>query len=93
MTKTMEPRKRWTDDRLDDLNKKVDCGFVRVENKIDIGLAEVRADIREGKSEVNDLKAEVNARFDSMNRSMWAGIITIVAALIGSNATLALLLS
>jgi len=30
----MTPREKWTDDRLDDLNKKVDEGFVRVEDQV-----------------------------------------------------------
>jgi len=27
----MMPREKWSDDRLDDLNKKVDDGFLRLE--------------------------------------------------------------
>jgi len=74
----MIPRERWTDERLDDLNKKVDDGFARVD-----------ADMREVRAEIKDLKAEMNSRFDSINRSMWAGFIAIV----GSNVTLILTLS
>lgn len=63
----MMPREKWTDERLDDLNKKVDAGFVRVD------------------LEIRELRREMNARFDAMNRNMFAGFIAIVAAIIGSN--------
>lgn len=39
----MMPRETWTDERLDDLNKKVDDGFAR----IDEDIRELRSDIRE----------------------------------------------
>jgi len=39
----MMPREKWTDERLDDLNKKVDDGFAEMRE----GFARVHADIRE----------------------------------------------
>ncbi len=41
MAVMMQPREKWTDERLDDLNKKVDDGF-----------ADVKADIRELRREM-----------------------------------------
>ncbi len=38
----MMPREKWTDERLDELNKKVDGGFARVDQ-----------DIRELRTEIN----------------------------------------
>ncbi len=64
----MTPREKWTDERLDDLNKKVDDGF-----------AEVRAEFR-------SLRSEMNGRFDALNRNLIAGLFVLVAAIIGSNA-------
>lgn len=52
-------RESWTDERLDDLNRRVNEGFDRVDG--DIG--ELRGEIRE-------LRTEMNARFDSMQRTM-----------------------
>ncbi|HET7120221.1 MAG TPA: hypothetical protein VFI17_03095 [Solirubrobacterales bacterium] len=31
----MSPREQWTDERLDDLNKKVDRGFDRIDERFD----------------------------------------------------------
>jgi hypothetical protein len=112
-------RETWTDQRLDDLNKKVDNGFAR----IDADLRELRAEISgmrkenqqeflklrdeikgegftlrgeikgeglalrgEIKNEVGGLRAEMNARFDAMNRNFLAGLIAVIAAVLGSNA-------
>jgi hypothetical protein len=71
----MLPRERWTDERLDELNKKVDDGFARVDK-----------DIRELRGEVKDLRSEMNARFDAQSRNLIVAVVTIVAALIGVNA-------
>lgn len=40
----MTPREKWTDDRLDDLNKKVDNGFAR----LDADIRELRRDMMAG---------------------------------------------
>jgi hypothetical protein len=103
-------RETWTDERLDDLGRKVDEGFARVdadirELRVEISsmrkenqqeFLKLRSEIkREGialrgeiKSEVGALRAEMNARFDTMNRNFLAGLIAVIAAIIGSNATL-----
>jgi chromosome segregation ATPase len=71
----MTPREEWTDERLDDLNKKVDDGFARLD-----------ADIRELRNEMNEGFRAVNARFDAVNRNMLAGFLMVIATIIGSNA-------
>ncbi len=71
----MMPREKWTDERLDDLNKKVDDGFARLDKRIE-GLDE----------DIKDLRREMNARFDALQRNQIAGLFVVVAAMIGSNA-------
>jgi hypothetical protein len=58
-------RERWTDERLDDLARRVVRGFAEV------------------KGEVRDLRTEVNERFDSMQRTMIIGFVTLNASVIG----------
>jgi hypothetical protein len=60
-------RDRWTDERLDDLNQRVDLGF-----------GEVRTDIREVRAEILGLRAETNERLDGLQRSIThlAGALT-----------------
>jgi hypothetical protein len=71
----MMPREKWTDDRLDDLNKKVDDGFARLD-----------ADIRELRRDMNSRFDSIDARFEGLNRNLIGGLFVLVAAMIGSNA-------
>jgi hypothetical protein len=89
MTVMPMPREKWTDERLDDLNKKVDQGFERTENAI----AETKAEMREGfarvDADIRELRGEIsglNARFDALNGRLLAGFFVLLAAVIGSNA-------
>lgn len=82
----MMPREKWTDERLDDLQGEMRAGFERVDGEI----KELRRDLNQ---QVNGLRGEMNsrfdkvdARFDALNRNLIAGLIVLVAALIGSNA-------
>lgn len=59
MAVMMQPREKWTDERLDDLQGEMRAGFARLD-----------ADIRE------------------LRREMRAGFVVMVAAIIGSNATI-----
>jgi hypothetical protein len=52
-------RDGWTDERLDDLNARVD----RIEQRMDAGFAEMRA-------EFASLRQEMNAQFAAQNRMM-----------------------
>ncbi|HST69290.1 MAG TPA: hypothetical protein VLI94_06505 [Solirubrobacterales bacterium] len=90
------PRENWTDERLDDLNKKVDDGFadtkaVIADTKAEMrqGFARVDGEIKELRREMNarfeNLEARIDARFDALQRNQTAGLFVIVAAIIGSN--------
>ena len=65
-------REAWTDERLDDLKGQVEIGF-----------AEVKADIREVRGEIRELRTEMNTRFESMQRTMVIGFVTLSASIIG----------
>jgi hypothetical protein len=68
----MAPREKWTDERLDDLNKKVDRGF-----------ADTKAEIKEAKAEIADLRREMKEGFEALHRDLHTGAVVIIAALIG----------
>jgi phage-related protein len=78
-------RETWTDERLDDLSAKVDQGFADTKAEMRGGFTRVDTLIRE-------LRNEMNARFDAMNRNFIAGLIAVIAAIVGSNAALAVAL-
>lgn len=96
-----EPRETWTDQRLDDLSKRVDDGFARIDGDIRELRAQVKAQGDSLRKEIksqsdglraemnaqgDSLRAEMNARFDAANRNLIAFAVAIVAAVIGSNA-------
>jgi hypothetical protein len=78
----MVPRECWTDQRLDDLNHKVDGGFSR----LDSDVREVRAEMKELRGEMNARFEALDARFDALQRTLFGGAVAIVVAVIGSNA-------
>jgi hypothetical protein len=71
-------RSTWTDERLDDLNGKVDDGFSRVDRKferVDVQFKELRA-------EMNDGFGKVNARFDALQLTLIRCAFGLGAAII-----------
>jgi hypothetical protein len=69
----MMPRETWTDERLDDLANRMDRGF-----------DEVKGEVRDLRIEMNVLRSEMNQRFDSMQRTMVIGFVTMSAAIIAA---------
>lgn len=65
-------RKAWTDERLDDLNGRVEKGF-----------DEVKGEIKDLRKEMNTRFNSIDARFDAMQRTMilgFAGVAGSIAA-------------
>ncbi len=69
-------REAWTDERLDDLNNRVDD----LARRMDAGFDRVHDELR-------DLRSEMNSRFDSLQRTMIQFGGLLIAALIGLIAT------
>jgi hypothetical protein len=70
-------RESWTDERLDDLNHKVDEGFRRIDDR----FAQVDA-------RFDALQRDMNARFDALGRLM----IQLICGLVGAFITAAVAL-
>ena len=81
-------REVWTDERLDDLTKRVDIGFERN----DAEFRALRGEMNERFKGVDARFDAVDARFDAMQRTMIIGFASIVASICGS-ATAAILAS
>ena len=65
-------RDKWTDARLDNLNKRVDDGFRRMDERF---------------AHVDQRFNGIDARFDSVQRTMQQGLIAIFVAMLGLIAT------
>jgi len=77
-------REAWTDERLDDMNRRMESGFNRVD-----------ADIRNLRTEMNARFERVESRFDDINRTInrtmlrlgGGAIVTMIVGFAGIIAT------
>jgi len=85
-------REKWTDERLDDLNAKVDRGF----DRLDTDMRGLRGEMQALRAEMNARFDEMNARFDemssridrrldAMNRNMFWFVGALAIAIVASN--------
>ena len=84
----MTPREKWTDERLDDLNKKVDDGFAETKAEMREGFGRIDRDVKELRGEMNERFDKIDARFEALGQILIGGAIAIIVALIGVIATL-----
>jgi hypothetical protein len=70
-------RESWTDERLDDLNEKVDRGFAKVDERFD------KVDER-----FERLETKIDAKFEAFYRVLIQALLGIMAIMIGGFATL-----
>jgi hypothetical protein len=70
-------REAWTDERLDDLTRRMDQGFDRVDRDI----RELRVEL---KTEMDTRFGRLEARFDSMQRMTLGAYVTAVLGLIAT---------
>lgn len=61
------PREKWTDERLDDLNKKVDEGFARVEGQVKDLRSEMNARFTSIEARFADGFTSIEGRFASID--------------------------
>jgi tetrahydromethanopterin S-methyltransferase subunit G len=83
-------RETWTDERLDDLSKKVDDGFadLKAEMRERFDRLEAQFDRVDKRFEQVDKRFEaMDARFDSLSRNLLQVAGMIIAAVIGLLAT------
>lgn len=87
-------REQWTDQRLDDFKENVNQRFDQVDKRfdqvdkrfdqVDKKFERVDTDIRELRSDMKTGFAEVNARFDAMQRAMLIGFVTLFTGIAAS---------
>jgi len=78
-------RESWTDERLDDLNEKVDKGFTDVGERLqEVDKRFEQVDKRFDKLEdrFEGMQKEMNLRFDSVHKLMFQGLLGIMGAII-----------
>ena len=73
-------REKWTDERLDDLAKRVDRGFAEVKGEV----RDLRAEMNERFNSIDSRFNSIDDRFDAMQRTMVIGFASIVASVVGA---------
>lgn len=82
-------REAWTDDRLDDLNQKVDEGFRKVDQRFDRLEDEMDARFHRVDLKFERLEERLEQRFDSLNRNLLLFSGSTIVALFGVIAAVA----
>jgi hypothetical protein len=89
-------RESWTDERLDDLNSKVDRGFDRVDarfDRVDARFERVDDRFERVDADIQSLRGEMNARFDTIQRTMVLGVIALTTGMLAGFGGLAALIA
>ncbi|HXR61821.1 MAG TPA: hypothetical protein VN732_10885 [Solirubrobacterales bacterium] len=73
MAVVMSPRKKWTDERLDDLSEKVDQGF-----------SEVKTEMREGFGRMEARFEKIDERFHNLHLTLIGAAAVVIATLLGA---------
>ncbi|HSK51054.1 MAG TPA: hypothetical protein VK889_11255 [Solirubrobacterales bacterium] len=80
-------RDAWTDERLDDLARRMDAGFDRVDRdirEVRTEIREVRTEVRDVRVELRDMHSEMTTRFDSLHRMILQGGISLLVLILAS---------
>jgi hypothetical protein len=80
-------REAWTDERLDDLKENVSHRFDEVDRRFDrveADIRELRLDVKSVDVKVDALGSEMNGRFDSIQRTMVVGFVTLFTGIVAS---------
>jgi hypothetical protein len=68
MAVMMSPRERWTDERLDDLDRKVERGFADVKAEMKAGFERMESRFGERFDAVDERFDAMDKRFDAVDR-------------------------
>jgi hypothetical protein len=72
-------RTAWTDQRLDDLSKRMDAGFTRV----DAEIRELRGEIGGLRGEIGGLRSELGGRIDALQTTLLRVGGGVIISLVG----------
>jgi hypothetical protein len=93
-------RQSWTDDRLDNLNRKVDERFDRVDERIDRADRETNRRFDETdrrliaiEGDVKEMRSEMTGRLDSIGRSMVYLAVGLTTAMLAGFASITTLIA
>ncbi len=84
---TVMAREAWTDERLDDFRTHVDQRFDQVDKRfdqVDQRFAQVDQRFDRVEADIRELRSDMKAGFESMQRMMIIGFVTLFASIAAS---------
>ena len=75
-------REAWTDERLDDLNHRVDEGFREMRAELRAEIGSVRQEMQSLRSETNGNLEVIHLRLDGIHRVMVYGVVSLSTAML-----------
>lgn len=75
-------REAWTDERLDDLNHRVDEGFREMRAELRAEIGSVRKEMQSLRSETNGNLEVIHLRLDGIHRVMVYGVVSLSTAML-----------
>jgi tetrahydromethanopterin S-methyltransferase subunit G len=79
MAVMMNPREKWTDERLDDLDRKVEKGFSDLKAEMKAGFDRMEARFEK----IDERFEKLDDRFHALNRTLIGAGAVIIATLLG----------
>jgi len=80
MAVVMSPRKKWTDERLDDLSEKVDQGFSEVKTEMREGFGRMEARFEK----IDERFEKIDERFHNLHLTLIGAAAVVIATLLGA---------
>jgi hypothetical protein len=87
-------REQWTDERLDDLNRKVDQGFSEMRESFAAARVEMRESFAAARVEMREESRALRSEMQALHRTtmviMFSGFVTMMVGFAGTIATILL---
>jgi hypothetical protein len=84
-------RATWTDERLDDLSRRIEAGFDRLDGDLRQLRTEMTTEMTGLRGEMTSVRSDMSTRFDALQRlliqlfgAMFIGVIGIVATVLAT---------
>lgn len=77
-------RERWTDERLDKSFDRLDADLREMRVEMRKGFERVDRKFERVDGKFDEMQSEMNARFDSLQRTMFIGFVTLFASIAAS---------
>ncbi len=80
----MMPKERWTDERIDEAFDRIDTDIRELRVEMKRGFERIDKKFEKVDGKFDAMQSEMNQRFDSLQRTMFIGFVTLFASIVAS---------